>query len=251
MAYGDREDGMVALVTGAAGGIGRAICDALGRIGMHVVVTDLDGGAAEVLAKELAGQGWATSSAPLDICDRSVVEALVGNIENEQGHLDVVVNLAGTMKNQVLVKVDDDVFRQTMATHVEGTLNTMRAALPGMRARGYGRIVNMSSVAARGSIGGTAYGAAKGAIEVMTRSAALEHALHGITVNCVASGPVAAGMFMTVPDDYRAELIAKMPMRRMAEPEDVGACVAFLASRSAAYVTGETLMVDGGLTLGI
>jgi 3-oxoacyl-[acyl-carrier protein] reductase len=178
------------------------------------------------------------------------VEALVGSLLEAHGRLDVLVNLAGVIRNELLVKVKDESFALVMATHVHGTLNTMRAALPPMRERQYGRIVNMSSVAARGSIAGGAYAAAKGAIEGLTRSAAMESARAGVTINCVAPGLISAGMFLTVPEDYQRERAARIPVGRAGTAEEVASCVAFLASAEASYVTGQTLPICGGLSLG-
>jgi 3-oxoacyl-[acyl-carrier protein] reductase len=126
----------------------------------------------------------------------------------------------------------------------------MRAAAPVMRANGYGRIVNTSSIAVRGTVAGGSYGAAKGAIEGLTHSVALELAPHGITANCVAPGLIDAGIFLSTPEEYRQELTDRVPMRRLGTAADVAACVAFLASEEAGYVTGQTLTVCGGLTLG-
>lgn len=239
-----------ALVTGAGGGLGRACCGALARAGLHVVAADLDERSAAEVANELADQGASASGVGLDVCDSPAVESTVAQTLTRYGALDVVVNLAGTLRNQVVTKIDDQDFELVLATHLKGTLHTMRAAIPGMRANGYGRIVNMSSVAARGSIAGGAYAAAKGGIEGLTRSAAMEVARHGITVNCVAPGVIAAGMFLTVDQTYQDELTRRIPAGRLGAPEDVAACVAFLASTQAAYVTGQTLTVCGGLSLG-
>ena len=236
----------VALVTGAAGGLGRACCLGLAAEGHHVVVCDLDGEAAAETADQVRDAGGSAEPRAVDVTDRAAVEDVVRSI----GRLDVLVNLAGVIRNQVLVKIEDPDFDLVLDTHMRGTLNTMRAAIPRMRERQYGRIVNMSSIAARGSVAGTAYAAAKGAIEGITRSAAIEEAKRGITVNCVAPGLIGAGIFLTVPQDYQDEVTARVPMKRVGTPEEVAACISFLASPAASYVTGQTLLVCGGLSLG-
>lgn len=246
----DGERRQVALVTGATGGLGRTCCAALVATGTHVVAVDLDEAGAHELAAGLRRDGGSASAFGVDVCDRKAVEAVVAKTVEANGAIDVVVNLAGKLRNQILVKIEDHDFDLVMATHVKGTLNTMRAAIPAMRANGYGRIVNMSSIAARGSIAGSAYGAAKGAIEALTRTAAMEVARYGITVNCVAPGLISAGMFLTVDKDYQNSVADRIPMGRLGAPEDVASCVKFFASREAGYVTGQILVVCGGLSLG-
>ncbi|MCR6030087.1 SDR family oxidoreductase [Nocardioides sp. zg-579] len=230
----------VALVTGAGGGLGRAIAEGLGDAGAHVVGADLD----------VAGVS-AASAIALDVTDPAAVDAAVAAIVEDHGRLDIVVNLAGVLRNQVIPKIVDEDFDLVLATHLKGTLHTVRAALPHMREARWGRIVNMSSIAARGSIAGGAYAAAKGAIEGFTRTAAIENAKYGITANCVAPGLIGAGMFTTVDADYQEKMTAKVPMGRLGDASDVASCVTFLSGDGASYVTGQTLTICGGLTLGI
>jgi 3-oxoacyl-[acyl-carrier protein] reductase len=235
-----------ALVTGAAGGIGRAVCAALCERGIDVIVTDIDGAGAEQLAGQLRDHGGSARAQRLDVTDRDEVEAFIGALPGP----DILVNLAGVIKNQMLTKIEDADFQNVLGVHVEGALHTMRAAAVGMKSRGYGRIVNMSSIARNGSIAGGSYGAAKGALEALSRTAALELARHGVTVNCVAPGLVSAGMFLTTPPAYQDELKARIPMGRVADAREIAACVAFLSSAAASYVTGQTLIACGGLSLG-
>lgn len=244
------ERGRVALVTGAAGGLGPACCRSLAARGMTVVVADLDGEGAQEVATDLHLQGLPTESTRIDVCDRESVDAAVGSVVDQHHRIDVVVNLAGVIRNAVAHKIEDADFRLVMDTHLMGVLNTTRSVLPHMRSAGYGRIVSMSSIAVRGSVAGGAYGAAKGAIEGFTRSVAMEVAPHGVTANCVAPGLISAGMFTTVPKDYQEASLARVPMARAGEADEVAACVSFLASSAASYVTGQVLYVCGGADLG-
>ncbi|NMG41667.1 SDR family oxidoreductase [Chelativorans sp. ZYF759] len=240
----------VSVVMGGAGGIGSATCRSLALAGQHVIVVDLSSERSEAVATEIRGAGLSADAEACDATDRAAVDALRERIEVRHGLVDVLVNLAGVVRNDILVKVKDEDFSLTMATHLNSTLNSMRVFLPSMRKRGYGRVVNTSSTAARGTFGGASYAAAKGAIEALSRTAAFELAKSGVTVNCVAPGLIGTGIFLTVPDDYRQQAIDHVPMGRAGEAEEVAACIRFLASSDAGYVTGQTLYVCGGLTIG-
>ena len=238
------------VVLGGAGGIGSATCKALAEAGHRLVIADQAADKAESVARALSAERFDADGEGCDVTAPAEVEALRERIEARHGPADILVNLAGVVRNDILVRVKDADFALTMATHVNGTLNAMRVFLPGMRKRGYGRVVNTSSTAARGTFGGASYATAKGAIEAMSRTAAFEMAKFGVTVNCVGPGLIRAGIFLTVPEDYQKKGIDSTPMGRAGEPEEVAACIRFLASDEASYVTGQTLYVCGGLTIG-
>lgn len=239
----------VHIVTGGAGGLGRAVCTSLSQTGAHVVIIDV-GNAAEAFAAELSHAGLSVTAESCDVSRRSDVVRLRERLEKARLNPDGVISLAGATRNAALPDVTEDDFDFTIATHARGTLNMMWAFAPGMKERQYGRFVNTSSVAALGSPTGTSYVAAKGAIEAMTRTAAIELARHGITVNCVAPGGVDGGMFRQQPQKAQDHMISRTPMRRVADPAEIAACYRFLSSREASFVTGQTLYACGGASIG-
>jgi 3-oxoacyl-[acyl-carrier protein] reductase len=213
-------------------------------------MTDMAPGRAEAAAASLRSEGIDAVGAGLDVTDRATVDEFFGRVAEDHQRLDILVNLAGVVRNDYLTKVRDEDFELTFASHVGGTMHCMRAALPVMRKQKFGRVINMSSVAVLGAVAGTSYGAAKGAIEAMSRVAAIESAKEGITVNCVAPGMIAAGMFLTTPERYQAFAVDRTPMKRAGTAEEVAHCIAFFASQEASFVTGQTLFVCGGLSVG-
>lgn len=239
----------VAIICGGGGGLGRAVSRRFAKSGARVVVVDI-GDAAEKVATELRNEGFSPHATICDLTDGTAVEALREEVMERYGQVEALVNLAGQVRNDKLVDVTDADFDLTITSHAKSTLNTMRTFAPIMKKANYGRIVNTSSVAALGSIAGTSYCAAKGAIEAMTRTAAMELARYGITVNCIAPGIVDTGMFRQQPERAREHMVSRTPMRRGGDPSEHAAGFYFLASREASFITGQTLYICGGASIG-
>jgi len=244
----------IALVTGGAGGIGAAVCHRLAATGHHVVATDVAASAAADIASGLDGSGHTARS--LDVADTDAVAAVVAEIEADLGPIEVLINVAGWDRFVPFVETTPDFWQQVIAINYQGTLNTVHAVLPRMIERERGRIVSVASDAARvGSSLESIYAGAKGAVISFSKSVAREVAKHGITVNVVCPGPTDTPLIRGMADDlgngerFMEALTRAIPMRRLAEPDDIAPAIAFLASDDARYITGQTLSVSGGLTM--
>jgi 3-oxoacyl-[acyl-carrier protein] reductase len=242
--------GQVAYVTGGAAGIGLAIARALGARGARVVLFDRDAALAESAAKELAAGGIEAHARALDVADGAAVEQGFEAALATLGRVDVLVNNAGITRDGLLIRMTDEQWTQVLDVNLKGAFLCCRAvAKPMMKARS-GRIVNISSVVGLMGNGGQAnYSASKAGLLGMTRSLARELASRGITVNAVCPGFIETRMTANLPETARAELMAKIPLGRLGQPQDVAEVVAFLASPRAAYVTGQTWAVDGGMVM--
>jgi 2-hydroxycyclohexanecarboxyl-CoA dehydrogenase len=246
----------VALVTGGAGGIGRATAAALHARGLLIAVADIDGEAAEGVASELRATGQAAFAVAMDVTDSASVDAALSAVGEQLGAVDAVVNNAGWDELRPFTETDEPFWRRVVEVNYLGALRVTHAALPGMIERGYGRVVSISSDAARvGSSLESVYAGAKAALIGFTKSLAREVARSGVTANCVCPGPTRTPMLASIieREERGARIIDAMsravPMRRLGEPDDVAAAVAYFVSDDAAYVTGQTLSVSGGLTM--
>ena len=244
-----RREEDIYVVAGGGGALGLEVCRNLTNAG-HVIIVDI-GHAAAKAAELLQLDGLDVTYTVCDVSNAADTAALREFTLSKFGKIDAVINLAGVARNDRLVNVVDAEFDLTMASHARGTMNMMRTFAPVMQKRKYGRIINTSSVVALGASHATSYSAAKGAIEAMTRTAAVELAKYGITVNCVAPGVVSGGMFQQQPEIARDHMIERTPMRRAGYPSEIAACYRFLSSREASFVTGQILYVCGGASIGV
>jgi 3-oxoacyl-[acyl-carrier protein] reductase len=238
--------GQVAVVTGAARGIGRGIASVLAAEGARVVIVDVDGELAETTAVGLGG--LAVSA---DVTERASVDVMANRITEEFGRIDILAANAGIYPFADLETLNEELWSQVMDVNVGGAVRTVQACLPAMRRRGYGRIVLTSSITGpvTGQPGFAHYGASKAAMLGFMRSAAVELARSGITINAVLPGNVRTPGFADTSDEHQRRMLSSIPMGRYAEPEEVGWAVRFLASPEAGYITGQTLIVDGGQVL--
>jgi 3-oxoacyl-[acyl-carrier protein] reductase len=241
--------GGVAIVTGGSRGIGRSIVELLAAVGMDVVLVYRQNSAAagEVVA---ACQGLKISAEPLDVCDAEACRALVDKTVGRTDRIDLLVNNAGVIRDNLLPLLEEDDVRCVLETNITGTFNMSQAVAPQMIAQRRGKIVNISSVAAeKGGRGQTNYAASKGAINAFTRALAVELAPRGITVNAVAPGVIDTEMSREVRERAPDAVLSRILMRRIGKPVDVAYAVWFLASRYADYITGEIVHVDGGFKM--
>jgi len=233
----------VAVVTGGVTGIGAATCRALQKAGYEVAATFVgDVAAARRLREESGIAVFQWNVADFDACENGVAE-----IVRTLGPVEVLVNNAGITRDASLHKMTREQWREVVDVNLGGCFNMCRAVIGSMRERGFGRIVNLSSVnGLAGQFGQTNYAATKAGIIGFTKALALESARHGITVNAVAPGYTDTAMVAAVRPDVRERIIAGVPVGRLAKPEEIAAAVVYLVSDAAAFVTGETLSINGG-----
>jgi 2-hydroxycyclohexanecarboxyl-CoA dehydrogenase len=243
-----RLDTKIAIVTGAGQGIGRGIAEKLAAEGASVVVTDVNDATAKETAQAVGG-----FAVTCDVTSRESVEATVAQAHERFGRIDVLVNNAGWDLVGPFVDSDPAGWDRIIAINLYGVLHTCKAVLPIMQGQGSGAVVNLASDAGRvGSSGEAVYSAAKGGVIAFTKTIARELARHQVRANVVCPGPADTPLFASIGGDnpkLRDALIRAIPLRRLAQPSDLANVVSFLASDEAAYVTGQTVSVSGGLTM--
>jgi len=241
-------EGQVALVTGASRGIGKAIALTLGGRGAAVVGTATTEAGARSITSHFAEARIRGKGARLDVRDAASIEPLVAEIERAYGGVSILVNNAGIARDNLAMRMKETEWDEVIDTNLGSVFRLCKAVLRGMMKARSGRIINITSVVgSSGNAGQVNYSAAKAGVAGMTRSLAREIGSRGITVNCVAPGFIDTDMTRVLDGAHREALLRQIPLGRLGTPEDVAAAVAFLASPQAAYITGSTLHVNGGM----
>lgn len=239
-------ENQIVVVTGASRGIGKSIAEAFAAAGARVACVATTLGGAEAVAKSLEG----AKAYACDVSDSAQVDALVAAVTEEMGTPSVIVNNAGITRDTLMLRLKEEDWDRVMDVNVKGTFLVVRGFSKSMMKARYGRIVNLASVIGQhGAAGQTNYAASKAGIEGFTKSVAKELGSRGITCNAIAPGFIETDMTAELPADFREHVVKTAPAGRLGTGEDVAAAVLFLSSPAAAYITGQTLTVDGGLMI--
>jgi len=239
--------GKVALVTGSTRGIGRAIAETLAECGARVAVVGRDLARAEEAASTLGGEARGFAC---DVSDVASVTRLVEDVEKGFGSLDVLVNNAGLTRDNLLLRIKDEDWDAVIDTNLRGAFAAVRAASRGMMKRRWGRIINIASIVGIvGNKGQANYAASKAGLIGLTKAVAKEYASRNVLANVVAPGFIETDMTAAMTPEARAAMSGQIPLERLGSPRDVAGVVAFLASQHAAYMTGQVIVVDGGMVM--
>ena len=244
-------EGRVAVVTGAARGIGSAIAELLARQGAELVIADLQHDMAKITAAAIEEKyNHKTLALAVDVADFMSAKAMVDQTIGEFGHLDILVNNAGITRDTLILRMEEEDWDLVLNVNLKGAFNCSKAAIRQMMKQRYGRIINISSVSGQvGQIGQTNYSASKAGLIGFSKALAREVASRQITVNAVAPGFIPTALTNNLAEDLKEMIIKATPAGRMGKPEEIASAVLFLASEEASYITGQVLAVDGGMVM--
>ena len=238
-------EGKVALVTGASRGIGRAIAEMLAERGAKVIGTATSAQGAEAISAYLGDRG---KGLQLNVSDIASIDILLDKMRVEFGEADILVNNAGITRDNLLIRMKEDEWQSILDTNLTSVFRMSKAVMRAMMKKRYGRIITIGSVVgSMGNAGQANYAAAKAGLIGFSKSLAREVASRGITVNVVAPGFIATDMTEALTDEHRADILSRIPANRLGDPKEIASAVAFFASEEAAYITGETIHVNGGM----
>ncbi len=244
-------ENQIALVTGASRGIGKAIALELGKHGAAVIGTATSESGAEAISNYMTENGIKGAGMALNVTSQESIDTLMAQVANDFGVPTILVNNAGITRDNLLMRMKDDEWDDIMETNLKSVFRMSKACLRGMMKAKQGRVINIASVVGEtGNPGQTNYSAAKAGIFGFTKSMAREVASRGITVNAVAPGFIDTDMTKGLPDEQKQALMKQIPLNRLGRPEEIAAAVSFLASPGAAYITGFTVDVNGGMYMG-
>jgi len=237
-------------LTGAARGIGACCAEVFVQMGARVYLVDRDEAALFALADRLNQNGQVTIPKVLDITNKSDVEAAAKEMVDHWGQIDILVNNAGITRDALTAKMTEEAWDSVINVNLKGPMICTQAVFPYMKEKQSGVILNAASVSALGNVGQANYAASKSGLIAMTKTWAMEFARYQIRVNAVAPGFTDTEMMRTIPQEVLDKIVSKVPLRRLAQPEEMAKAYAFLASDDASFITGQVLYVDGGLTVG-
>ena len=245
-----RLDGKVSLITGSARGIGRAIALAFAKEGAHIVVADVNLAEADKTAKDIEALGGKTLALAMDVTDFTKTEEALNKILDKFGKVDILVNNAGITKDNLLLRMSQQDWDAVINVNLKGTFNCIKAVSRPMIKQRYGKIINIASIIGIiGNAGQANYAASKAGIIALTKTAAKELASRNINVNAVAPGFIQTDMTAKLPEEIKKKMMEVIPLDKFGTPEDVAAVCLFLASEDSSYVTGQTIVVDGGMVM--
>jgi len=246
----DKLKDKVAIVTGSGSGIGAASARRLAKEGARVAVVDLDGSAAEKVAQEINDAGGQAMWKQVDVSSKQDVDQLVQDVLDRWGQIDILVNNAGFGEVQWFIDTDESMWDKTIAVNLKGTMFFSQAVLPDMIKRKSGKIINIASTG--GKLGGAMlaiYSATKAGVSAFSKALAREVARHNIHVNDICPGPIETPMFNSMPQQLQKGSMASITIKRLGQPEEIAAAIFFLASDDSSFITGHSLMVDGGQSM--